>query len=59
MSSADPTARPRFYKALVAYAVLGTLAWTTLDGGLLWLILIVLAGFALKSWVHLRRLESE
>ncbi len=30
MSSSDPTARPRFYKALVAYAVLGTLAWTTL-----------------------------
>jgi len=59
MPPSDPTARPRFYKALVAYAILGTLAWTTLDGNLRWFILIVLVGFALKSWVHLRRLESE
>ena len=59
MSSSDPTARPRFYKALVAYAILGTLAWTTLDGKWRWFVLVLLAGLALKSWVHLRRLESE
>jgi hypothetical protein len=59
MSLSDPTARSRFYKALVAYAVLATLAWNTLDGNFRWLILILLAGLALKSWVHLRRLESE
>ena len=59
MSSSDPTARSRFYKALVAYAILAALAWTTLDGSLRWFVLVLLAGFALKSWVHLRRLESE
>jgi hypothetical protein len=59
MPSSEPTARTRFYKALVAYALLGTLAWTTLDGSWRWFVLIVLAGLALKSWVHLRRLESE
>ncbi len=59
MSSPDPAARSRFYKALVAYAILGTLACTTLDGKWRWFILILLAGLALKSWVHLRRLESE
>lgn len=59
MSSSDPTARSRFYKALVAYVVLATLAWTTLDGDWCWFILILLAALALKSWVHLRRLESE
>jgi hypothetical protein len=59
MPSSDPTARSRFYKALVAYAVLATLDWTTLDGSFRWFILIVLAGLALKSWVHLRRLEGE
>jgi O-antigen ligase len=59
MPSSDPTARPRFYKSLVAYAILATLAWTTLDGSWRWFVLILLAGLALKSWVHLRRLESE
>ena len=59
MSSSDPTVRPRFYKALLAYVVLGALAWTTLDGNWRWFVLILLAGLALKSWVHLRRLESE
>jgi uncharacterized membrane protein len=59
MPSSDPTARPRFYKALLAFAVLGALAWTTLDGRWRWFVLIVLAGLALKSWVHLRRLEGE
>jgi hypothetical protein len=55
----DPTVRRRFYKALSAYAVLAVLAATTLDGGLRWLVLAVLAAFALKSWVHLRRIELE
>jgi len=59
MSSSDLTARSRFYKALVAYAILGTLAWTTLDGSWRWFVLILLAGLVLKSWVHLKRLESE
>ena len=59
MPSSDPTARHRFYKALVAYAILATLVWTTLDGSFRWIVLILLAGLALKSWVHLRRLESE
>jgi len=39
--------------------VLAVLAATTLDGGLRWLVLAVLAAFALKSWVHLRRIELE
>ncbi|MGD0579302.1 MAG: hypothetical protein ABSC08_10280 [Bryobacteraceae bacterium] len=55
----DPAARRRFYQALSAYGVLAVLAWTTLDGGLRWLVLILLAAFALKSWVHLRRIELE
>lgn len=59
MPSSDPTVRPRFYKALVGYGILATLDWTTLDGNFRWFILIVLAGLALKSWVHLRRLENE
>lgn len=59
MPSSDPTVRSRFYKALVAYGVLATLTWTTLDGSFRWFILIVLAGLALKTWVHLRRVESE
>ena len=59
MPPPDPTARSRFYKALGAYAVLAALTWTTLDGNLRWFILIVLAGLALKTWVHLRRLEGE
>jgi hypothetical protein len=53
----DPAVRQRFYKALAAYGVLAVLAATTLDGGLRWLVLAVLAAFALKSWVHLRRIE--
>ncbi|MGD0002496.1 MAG: hypothetical protein ABSE21_20565 [Bryobacteraceae bacterium] len=55
----DPAVRRRFYKALAAYGVLAVLAATTLDGSLRWLVLAVLAAFALKSWVHLRRIELE
>ncbi len=55
----DPAARKRFFQALSAYGVLAVLAWTTLDGGLRWLVLILLVAFALKSWVHLRRMELE
>jgi|GEM_PF-1239877 len=58
-SPVHANARSRFYKAMSAYGVLGVLAWTTLDGGFRWLILIVLAGLAVKTWVHLKRLESE
>lgn len=58
-SNRDPAARRRFYQALCAYGVLAVLAWTTLDDGLRWLVLILMAAFALKSWVHLRRIELE
>jgi len=52
-------ARQRFYQAMGAYSVFAILAWTTLDDGLRWLVLILLAGLALKTWVHLRRIELE
>jgi hypothetical protein len=51
--------RRRFYQALGAYGVLGILAWTTLDGGMRWLVLLLLAALAVKSWIHLRRMELE
>jgi len=52
-------ARQRFYRAMGAYAVLAILAWTTLDDGMRWVVLILLAGLALKTWVHMRRIELE
>jgi len=54
-----PAMRRRFYQALGAYGVLGILAWTTLDGGMRWLVLLLLAALAVKSWIHLRRMELE
>jgi hypothetical protein len=59
MPNAAPAARIRFYKALAAYAVLGALSYTTLEGNYRWFLLILLAGLAIKSWVDLRRRELE
>lgn len=49
--------RKRFHFALAAYAALGLLAWLTLEDELLWVVLVVLLGFALKSWLHVKREE--
>ena len=59
MPSADPSVRSRFYKALAAYAVLALVAARTLDGALMWFVLVLLAGLAVKSWVHVRRVELD
>jgi len=49
--------RKRFTWALAAYAAIGVAAWFTLDGQLRLIVLILLAVFALKSWVAVRREE--
>jgi hypothetical protein len=59
MPHPDPAARSRFSKALAAYAVLGLLSYTTLDGNVRWFLLILLGGLAIKSWVDLRRRELD
>ena len=59
MRTPNLPARSRFRTAMGAYAILAILAWTTLDDGLRWLVLILLAGLALRTWVHLRRIELE
>ncbi len=54
----DPGAlRRRFWKALAAYALLAALAALTLDGALLWAVLLFLAALALRSWTILKREE--
>jgi hypothetical protein len=41
----------RLYAALGAYAALAGAAWFTLDGKLRLIVLVVLAGYAFKSWI--------
>ena len=51
--------RRRFRWALATYAAIGVCAWFTLDGNFRWLVLVLLAAFAIKSWVALRREQAE
>jgi hypothetical protein len=41
-----------FRAALVAYAVLVTLAILTLDGAILGAVLLLLVALAVKTWIH-------
>jgi len=50
--------RKRFRFALAIYAVLGAAAWFTLDGDFRWVVLVVMAALAVKSWVALLRDEQ-
>lgn len=49
--------RKRLRFALAIYALLGTAAWFTLDGRFRWIVLILMAGLAVKSWIAVRRDE--
>lgn len=49
--------RKRFRYALAIYVLIGAAAWFTLDGDLRWIVLVVMAALAVKSWVALRREE--
>nr|WP_321474386.1 hypothetical protein [uncultured Paludibaculum sp.] len=49
--------RKRFKWALAAYGAIGVAAWFTLDGNFLIIVLILLAVFAIRSWVAVRREE--
>ncbi len=56
----DPAALRRKLKwAMAAYATLGVLAWLTLDGLLLYAVLLFLAALALRSWTAVRREELD
>lgn len=46
----------KFYTALACYAVLGLLATLTLDGRIRWVVWIVLAYFAVRTYIaHLQK----
>jgi len=47
--------RKRLGYALGIYLVLGLAAWFTLDGDFRWIVLVVMAALAIKSWVAVRR----
>lgn len=51
--------RPRLKYALAAYAAIAVLAWFSLDAPLSYMVLIVLAALAAKSYIAVRRQESE
>ncbi len=51
--------RSRFYLAIGAYAVLGVLAATTLEGPLRLATLVFLGGLALKTWLVVLRRDAE
>jgi hypothetical protein len=37
------------------YAAIALLAWVTLDGNFLLIVLVILGGLALKTYLHTRR----
>ena len=41
----------KFYTALASYAVIALLAWLTLDGKMLLIVLIFLASLAIRSYL--------
>ena len=45
----------KLYIAMACYAVIALLAWFTLDGNFLLIVLIVLGGLALKTYLHTLR----
>ncbi|HLJ49257.1 MAG TPA: hypothetical protein VKU01_24760 [Bryobacteraceae bacterium] len=47
--------KPNFVSAMAAYAVLALLAGFTLDGPLRVAVLLLLAGLAVKTWIHTLR----
>jgi hypothetical protein len=49
----------RFWVAIGMYAVLGSLAWFTLDGRMRLVVLAILALFAVRTYVHDRRQALE
>lgn len=49
--------RRRLRSALGAYAAIAGLAAFTLEGALLWIVLLFLAALAVRSWVAVRREE--
>lgn len=55
----NATARRRLKLAFACYAGLALLAGVTLDGSLRLLVLVLLAFFAFKSWLAVRREELE
>jgi hypothetical protein len=56
----DPAAlRRRLKLALAAYAVLAVLAALTLDGVLLYCVLLFLGALAVRSWAVVKREELE
>lgn len=54
-----PAIRRRLRSAFISYAALGLMAALTLDGALLWLVLLLLAALALKSWIAVKREEQD
>jgi hypothetical protein len=56
----DPAAlRLRFKRALAAYVFLAVLAGVTLDGVLLYCVLLFLGALAVRSWLVVKREELE
>lgn len=53
------SAKKKLILAMACYAVLATMAGTTLDGDLRLVVWIVLAGLALKTWIADLRLRAE
>lgn len=51
--------RRKLRKALAAYAFIAALAALTLDGALLFAVLLFLGALALRSWVAVKREEIE
>ena len=51
--------RHRLKWALAGYSLIAIAAWLTLDGALRYVVLIVLAAFAAKSYIAVKREETE
>jgi hypothetical protein len=51
------TPRQRLLGALACYFAIGVAATLTLDGHFRWIVWILLAGLAVKSWIAMRRSE--
>lgn len=54
-----PALRRRLRSAFISYGALGLMAALTLDGVLRWLVLLLLAALAFKSWIAVKREEQE
>ena len=51
--------RQRLRYALAIYALIGAAAWFTLDGDLRWVVMLLMAVLAVRSWIVVRREELE